>query len=542
MQPPSDPWWNRLFGRGERRGRPAHVCPALELRSDRAVDRAAAWLHCVDAADSVHADEAIAHVQDALRPIHAAWPHRLLELDRALRARSHPLGRGFYACRTHDELDPLVSGERRPILRVLALGHPSGYVREGAVHDAAERLSRGETVADAALVLGLLLLRCNDWVDPVALAAQQHVMSLAAGEPPPGWLEGLSVLDHLRQGTRRDLSGVLAAVDAWCRSAPWAATLRASIEADDRHTLAAVSRAMSCRGLDPGDILDRAFSSRGPGVRLRAARTLRDPSRAYLAEGVLDRLEDDTCTAMRRESLWLRSMNAPHTLQAAYARLIWDPSAGLRHEAQDARRRKGEDPAPAYRKALSERDSSATRVRTALLGLARLGRTEDATLAWPYLQHPVGRTRAAAIRCIAAHAPGQHLDRLLAALQDPVLAVVRAAVDALDGRVSRTDAPVVAAGMEHGRHMTGRRLQAQLLLSCMPWDALPHIVRRAADAVDGPAWAWRLLAAWIARNSGWTRGASAAQREAIVRAVDEGAGSMPERLHRELAFLARTLS
>ena len=91
----------------------------------------------------------------------------------------------------------------------LATFHPSGRVREAAVKAIALRADPVD--------LPYLLLRMNDWVLPVATRARTAVVERLNGDGAD-WVIALPVIRYLRSTTRRDLRGVLDAVQGFLAS------------------------------------------------------------------------------------------------------------------------------------------------------------------------------------------------------------------------------------------------------------------------------------------------------------------------------------
>lgn len=202
-------------------GCPANVVPRIAGH---------VWLH----------DERIAlAAADALTTLlKRAWTRELLEID-GVRAQS-PYLAGHVAGRWHRVSPRELTWLRRygdsfVWLVGYASFQPSGYVREEAVR----LLSRIDTGDE----LRFLLIRLNDWVAPVRLAAER------------------AVLERLRPANARafaDSSGLLQRLPGWSRASLQVAELAASMFA----------------GPEPQALLEEELFSPDPEVRRGAGRIL----------------------------------------------------------------------------------------------------------------------------------------------------------------------------------------------------------------------------------------------------------------------------
>ena len=155
---------------------------------------------------------------------------------------------------------------RAPIaLRALATFHPSGYVREEATRSLA-----GEEEA-----LPYILLRLNDWVEPVATAAQHAVEACLARASGEAVVRCLPIVERLRSVRRRALQAVVDSVER--------SVIRPSARPALREALASAPPAVrrTCvlyaARLPPGEavpLLVPLTTDRDPVVASRATQTL----------------------------------------------------------------------------------------------------------------------------------------------------------------------------------------------------------------------------------------------------------------------------
>lgn len=92
--------------------------------------------------------------------------------------------------------------DERGYFAALAAGsfHPNGYYREKCLR---------ELIAYGGRALPYLMLRANDWVEPVREAALEASRQIVTECPPEVLLDALPFLYHLGLGQRRDQAGYL---------------------------------------------------------------------------------------------------------------------------------------------------------------------------------------------------------------------------------------------------------------------------------------------------------------------------------------------
>ncbi|MDJ0976779.1 MAG: HEAT repeat domain-containing protein [Planctomycetota bacterium] len=527
-------WLGRLFG--------------------RATDQAGTWCDGIEPADVTGYEAAISLIpcamQSGLRAvafaeridalISALPASRLSHLDQSIRDRSSWYG-GWFSERHLGHVLPKHLPDHAELFLCLALCHPSGYVRQPAIREAAERLKRGTLSQHGALALQLLVLRVNDWVGPVAndaSVALDHLLTDAAGDL---WVEALPLIYRLPQSARRNHTRFILAVDTRAQSSEWAGPLMVGMRSGDRLVSRAAARcALANVTLQREEVVQLALDSADPVVRLLAARRGDDTADVAAREALLPRLDADVYMPVRREALRLRAMWFPDTLDRAHERLLLDRSRALRAQAQAAIRERDADPAEVYRARLG--DSASTHVAVALSGLAEVGSARDVRLAEPYLQSPLARRRAAAIRCLSRLDGERHLDTFVEALVDPSPRVCRAAATALRRRVRLAGLDRVVAVLEDAPPKHVRRNVIRLLIDTDQWAPLGPLVRYAADGDEAEArWAHALLRGWFRRFRGWVGKPPELHIDAFRRALDECGERLERGVRRELEFLRRTL-
>ncbi len=396
-------------------------------------------------------------------------------------------------------LDPSAAEARRVARLVLpadtdalALGAIScldnGYVREAAVR----RLARATPSAVEA-ALPFLLLRANDWVDEVRVAARTALEGFLLPVHATAWARALPMVDRLRAAGRADHRTLIARVEELVTAAP--AALGVALRTGGRSARQCLASA-GRRGLAvPHALITAALGDRDVRLRLAAAR--------FLAAGLLEplraelpRLERDPFPPVRIAALDATLARLPERADAVLRAALCDRSGSVRWRALFLRR--GRDPdfdaRAFYRAVLAEGALRPSKAAAAMLGA--LGKPADGEILLRLLDDPRVGLRRTALRALARLTGGLHLDRLRAELESPARGVSRAACEALEPYARRLDDDALGRLLE-APHAHVRQHSLRLLCSGERWVALRWLLR-ASRSADGA-----LRAASRARLERW---------------------------------------
>ncbi|MEY2228524.1 hypothetical protein [Streptomyces sp. BF23-19] len=285
---------------------------------------------------------------------------------------------------------------------VVALCHPDGYVREGALR-----------APDP--VLELVAIRCTDWV-PAVREQARRVLRAVLDADPAGTVRRLTPL-LLRLGRREHGAWAAALLPAALRGASLRAELRESADLPTRRFAARLS-------LESGEFDVRELA-RLAAVELDppTARMWADAALAALAtDGPDDRAVDFLLGAhipMVRASGVTALRGAGRAAEAGV--YLTDRSGLVRACARWLVRQDGGDPYARYRELVKD---PARVTPYAVSGFAECARREDGPLLRALLGHPGGPVRAAAVAGLRLlDADDERLLRSL--LDDPSPAVAR---------------------------------------------------------------------------------------------------------------------
>jgi HEAT repeat protein len=341
-------------------------------------------------------------------------------------------------------VDPRALAGTPIAMRMLATFHPSGYVREDAVKSLA-----GEEEA-----LPYLLLRLNDWVEPVAISAERAVDACLARAGAAAVIRCLPIVERLRSARRRALHAVLDSIE---RSVTHPSALPALREAfSSGSSLIRRACVLYAARLPPDDALsllvpltadrDSVVASRATEALVRIV----PPAALQATAGPLLR---SPIGKVRLVALSALLSSSAVDLDDALRRALFDTTAAVRELARfELRRRGAADFVSSYAAALRA-DHPAILV-PALCGLRECGAKADASLALPFASHRRAQVRAAAIRALGKLNLEGSASTLEHALEDPSPRVIRMACEALRGHAHLLDRPRLRSLLEAGSPRT----------------------------------------------------------------------------------------
>lgn len=363
--------------------------------------------------------------------------------------------------------------DSRFTLLALASFHGVGFVRERAID-----LLDAET---SGAELPFLLVRLNDWVNPVQRRAFRAVRARIRDDYAPHFARWLELLFRMREARRNQLSDIVQCALTLLTSAIGRPHLEALFDAQGRRLRKCAFQLAAERfsGADRRAVLHTALRDRDLGTRLWAARLA-------LESGFLfDEMEIDPCGAIRVG--WLRARVERDDMAAIplLRRALFDAAASVRASARFhlSRLQPESRVAELYRAALDRPDDVAV-LAIAISGLAEVGTRDDAALISFLTSSASVRVAKAAIRACARLARQECTREIIEALNDPRVGVSRAARIALVGTPL---APTLLVDLVREAPHTHTRLNALWLSEKLGrWDglvALLHAFQNERDDV-----------------------------------------------------------
>ncbi|HEY0023594.1 MAG TPA: HEAT repeat domain-containing protein [Longimicrobium sp.] len=389
--------------------------------------------------------------------------------------------------------------------------HRDGFVRESVVRKLAERRDGGELVP--------LLLRANDWVPQVHTVAIAALQARLTPEYVPHWARALALVAWLRRTGRANNAPLVEAVFALLSSGPARTAVRDALYAID-DDVRGLRAAILFSGVGPGDLalVIEGLGNADPHVRIAAA----EAAARLDDEGirhVLPLLHADPLPRIRALGIRLTVERIGRAGIEVLRRALLDRSAAVSAEA-----RRGitalepMDFAAFYRERMHGDQPGLARV---IEGLRDTGDPSDATLVRPFVDHPLPRVRAAALRALDRFGDEGAEDFLILAVADPNRRVSSTAAKLLLPGVAKVAPSELAALFSADLPPWTRRNALSLLASRGQWIALPWLVRATADPDETIAvYAGVLLRRWRDRfNRGFTQ-PTPEQRAEAVAALD----------------------
>ncbi len=383
--------------------------------------------------------------------------------------------------------------------------HPNGYVREEAVRLLREERSGRE--------LRFLLLRANDWVKPVRVAAKQAVLDRVTSEHAPRFVACLDLVANLNRaggGAHADLVHDITALISRDESVE---ALRAGLAAPERRTRRLAYR-VALQSTLASEAIVLGLAGDDTLVRLICARRATElPLASVMAE-----LRHDPSTALRQ--LGLRSLlaNSPDRADTALREALLDRSGALRSLARYHLAQRGEfDMTAFYRAAISERRS----LYAALCGLGETGDAADLPTFERHLDDETPRVRCAALRGLARLAANVPYGQLLTALDDRSPRVARTAAVLLLRHAGGLDRETLWDKWEHPAHAHSRKQALRLIGAGRKWDAGTLVLRATRSRQeDARALAMSALRRWLARYNHTFATPSPEDLERFTQAID----------------------
>ena len=409
----------------------------------------------------------------------------------------------------------------------LASMHPNGHVREAAVRELDVASTGGE--------LPYLLVRLNDWVEPVRRRARVAVRRRLTPEYAPRLVRNLWLAERLEACGRDDHAPLLTEIRTFLRG-PGRTALAGGIGSSDlwvRRTCYAIL--LDPPSADAPEIVVRALADQDNVTRMRGLRwaeALLD--RAQLGE-TLPSLLTDPFAPVRREALRLWIQHAPESAKDALRMALLDRHPSLRDMARRELRGRGIDGfAAVYRGALGRVPAAALR------GLGETGTAEDAGLSEPFLSAGAPGVRRAAVIALMQLAPEAAVPHFVRALADENVGVSKAARLALAPRVRSAGSEplwrlVTGGGAEHVR-----RNALHLMAELGKWESIAWLLRASAlEDEEVARKAVGLVRGWKGRFNRSGVQPSGDELDRAKRALEVAAPVLPGALVTELRFMMK---
>lgn len=372
----------------------------------------------------------------AIEAILARQPRRaLLRLERIIREQT---------VSDYPELSPLElkrireRADEGAALAGVASFHANGQVREEAVR------ALGEFPGGGAIPY--LLIRLNDWVEPVRRAAREAIEKKLDARHAPSFLANLELVLRLRECRRDAHEPTVKAILSLLGGPECQGMIHGMLRAQDRAVRRQAFRLLLENPAEnPMALLALAEGNRDGAEGLLAAREAlrRTPEAALMP--IYQTLWRSRFAPVRREGLEALSARDPKAAVGKLNEALFDPNGGIRRLARRRLEASGmsrREMAETYQKALGEEAATGARaadLMAALLGFGETAEAEDSGVIEPYLNDSRPPVRRAAIRALARLAPERHVRVFLEQIKAEEPAVSNEAREAIRRILRRVD-------------------------------------------------------------------------------------------------------
>ena len=383
--------------------------------------------------------------------------------------------------------------------------------------------------------LPYLLIRQNDWVEPIRADARRAIEARLDESHLPGFVTNLSLVIHLLAFQRQDNAELVRRVIAMLVKPQHDELLTTAIHSSDRTLRRGVVRlALDADGEHRTRVVERALSSPDGVIRLWAARHVRTCFSGKALEGILASLRRDRFMPVRREAMIIEADTSTDSGRAVWRRALLDEHASIRELARFHLGKLGEIDWPEiYRRALVEHPQSLT----AISGLGETGDRSDLIAIRNCLESPLPSRRRAAVRAIVKVGGESALPGLLKHLQDDSPEVIRELRKNLETSPSSLDAEWLwrLAMDDHRNHV--RETALRLINAMGKWSCLPWLIRASVRQNPSAAeFSQGLVEAWFTPpvcNRVFTT-PSRHEKQAIMEALDHSRREIDETFLRKL--------
>lgn len=472
--------------------------------------------------DPAVAEEAAARIR---RELGGLDPRALVAADEKLRGSYFWIGQGAPAGYVVKPAD--VSRMRGHDVLGLASMHPNGYVREAAVRELDAVGTGGE--------LPYLMVRLNDWVEPVRRRAQLAVQRRLTPEYAPHLVRNLWLAERLESCGRDDHAPLLSGIRAFLRGRGRAALAEGTGSPDRWLRRTCYAMLLDPPSSDAMEIVSRALGDADNITRLRGLGRAEAMMGWAQLRNTLPPLLDDPYAPARREALRLWIEHAPESAEDALRAALLDRHPSLRDMARRELRARGIGGyADVYRAALAGMPA------TALAGLGETGSADDAPLVEPFLSAGSAGVRGAAVIALAQLAPEPSVPHFVHALADENRGVSKAARIALAPRAGRVGSAALWGLVTEGGAEHVRRNALLLIAALGKWESIGWLLRASTlDDKELARDAAGLVRRWKDRFNRSGAQPAGDQLDRAKQALEAAAPALRTGLAQELRFLMK---
>ncbi|MEL7500719.1 MAG: hypothetical protein AAFN77_24210 [Planctomycetota bacterium] len=387
--------------------------------------------------------------------------------------------------------------------------HNNGYIRQAATQFLA-KVRTGEE-------LRFILIRQNDWVEPISSEAQLLVRSKLSSEYLSHFVAETDLLFHLLRCKRRDLSKTVSKYVDLLIEPAHNSQMHQAIDSSSKIAGRSLVKYLLQRDGDHlPDAVRFGIDSSDEVIRVRSLKRADDCLMPDECNNIANKLMSDRFPHVRHEAYELKARLSPKSIDV-WQRCLLDKSRALRGSAMFYLGKLNCDVAAIYRKKLAASPNSLA----ALSGLVASGDESDLKIFSDYSRSLFSSRRAEAVRGIGRVGDDADILELQQFLLDESSRVVRAAHQQLQPIANSLDSDHLFALIEDCKTLPGKDAILRLLMEKGRWSSLSYLIRGSANSDQSlSSRAKALLDYTISRNRVFTQ-PSPKQREQIQLALDE---------------------
>jgi HEAT repeat protein len=371
------------------------------------------------------------------------------------------------------QLKRFVSNEWGSTVLGIISCHNNGYVREAAV-ESLSRLSDGQE-------LPFLLIRLNDWVEPVRDATANAIDARLKPEYARHFLVNLRLVLRLKTCGRANRA-LVESIFVLLQKPECLEVLQEGMKSRDRGVRRiSFQLAASAEQSARATIIKAALTDTDSAARAWAVRRFLPELTAEELPSLAMPMLKDRFMPVRRDALWSLASKCPEISTDLLKQALLDRHVGMREVARHFLTSGGSfDARRFYLEALDSHDT--TTLVAAIRGLGETGKTDDANVVNQFIQASEPRLRRAAAYAVGKLDAERFGPKLTKLLSDESPGVSREALKALMPKARRQPLEEFWHIFENDKRAHVRSNALTLVLSFGKWQKLPPLLLACADS------------------------------------------------------------
>jgi HEAT repeat protein len=472
------------------------------------------------------AASAVSALVEVLRPEDLPW------LDQVMRERS-PYNWSYPSPWTELKPGQLKLLQRFEEESVFALGvasmHYSGYVRDEALRKLSDTQDGTE--------LPFLLLRLNDWVQPVRQTALALVRLRVTSKYAPFFVMNIALVNRLRLARRGEQEGIVGEIEQLLRSEEGRTALLTGLASTDYQVKRACYKlGFGAESLHQIQLVEKALSEQDPAIRLQGAQRIASLSDPKSVEQLLSRAQKDRFAQVRRTVIETLCTKFQDKEQQWLEEALMDNHPSVRGYAQFQLGKEGSFKLRKFYIDALDR-SEATTLPAVISGLGETGAVSDSDLVVPHLSSQIPRVRRAVLRTLARLKADAFVDVFQRYLSDDSRSVSREAMKGLSKTLHLTTGETLWSVFANAQELHVRRNVLFLIARLSKWESISYLL----SACDSDAESLRNLAdsyihRWHARFNASFTAPSKPQVERLTAALRKCGAKLDSSVTAQIEF------